>query len=497
MPHHDLIVIGAGPGGYVAAIRAAQLGLDVACVEQERALGGTCLRIGCIPSKALLESSAQFAAAKEGLAEHGVRAGSVELDLSALLKRKEQVVNGLTKGVEALFKKNKITRYSGHGRLAGPGRVDVIASAAEPRAGESGAANARSREAAPAAGRIQLQARHVIIATGSKSAPLRGVELDQDRIGTSTEALSYPAVPRHLVVIGAGYIGLELGSVWRRLGAKVTVLEYLDRILPGTDDELAAEALKLFKRQGLEFQLGARVTAARAAQADAGGKRTRDRNAADPCVVEHEGGEPIRCDRVLLAVGRVPNTDDLGLNTVGITLDEKGRIPIDDHFATSAAGVYAIGDVVRGPLLAHKAEDEGIACVERIVTGYGHVNYDAIPAVCYTEPEIAAVGKTEEQLKAAGVDYRKGVFQFRGNGRARAMGHVDGKVKILADAKTDRILGVHVIGPRAGDLIAEAAAAIEFGASSEDLARCSHAHPTLAECLKEAALAVDARAIHA
>jgi dihydrolipoamide dehydrogenase len=335
-------------------------------------------------------------------------------------------------------------------------------------------------------GRNELQAKHVILATGSRSAPLKGVELDFDHIGTSTEALAYPTVPKHLVVIGAGYIGLELGSVWRRLGAKVTVLEYLNRILPGMDDELAAEALKLLTRQGLEFHLGARVTAARVAA-----------DGPLPCVVEAAGLEPIRCDRVLLAVGRVPNTDDLGLESVGLKLDDKGRIPVNDHFATAAAGVYAIGDVIRGPMLAHKAEDEGMACAEHIVTGYGHVNYDAIPGVCYTEPEIAAVGQTEEQLKAAGRAYRKGVFQFRGNGRARALGHVDGRIKMLADAQSDRILGVHIIGPRAGDLIAEAAVVIEFGASSEDLARCSHAHPTLAEALKEAALAVDGRAIHA
>ena len=472
MKQHDLIVIGAGPGGYVAAIRAAQLGLNVACVEREAALGGTCLRVGCIPSKALLESSERFAEARGELKDHGVKVSNVELDLATLLKRKDQVVGMNTKGVEALFKKNKVTRYLGQGRIVGPGRVDV----------EAGT-EARRHAGTKTDATDQLAAKHIIIATGSKSAPLKGVELDYDRIATSTEALAYSEVPGHLVVIGAGYIGLELGSVWRRLGAQVTVLEYLDRILPGMDDELATEALKLLKRQGLEFRLGCRVTAARK---DGAG-----------CVVECEGAEPVRCDRVLLAVGRLPNTDDLGLDSIGLKLDEKGRVPVDEHFATAAAGVYAIGDVIRGPMLAHKAEDEGIACVEHIVSGYGHVNYDAIPGVCYTEPEIAAVGKTEEQLKSAGVAYRKGVFPFRANGRARALGHIDGKVKILADAKTDRILGVHIIGPRAGDLIAEATVALEFGASSEDVARCSHAHPTLAECLKEAALAVDGRAIHA
>jgi dihydrolipoamide dehydrogenase len=427
----------------------------------------------------LLESSERFVAATKELASHGIKAAAVTLDLAAMLKRKDQIVDGLTKGVDALFKKNKVTRYRGHARLVGPGRVHVVPS--EP--------------GAPATGPTELQAQHIIIATGSKSAPLKGIELDNDRIGTSTEALAYAEVPRHLVVIGAGYIGLELGSVWHRLGAKVTVLEYLDRILPGTDDEIAAEALKLFKRQGLEFHLGARVTAARVLPNHEGTKPQSHEGAA--CLVEAEGLEPIRCDRVLLAVGRVPNTDDLGLDTVGIELDEKGYIPVREHFATATPGIYAIGDVTGGPLLAHKAEDEGIACVEHIFTGYGHVNYDAIPSVCYTEPEIAAVGRTEQQLKADGIAYRKGVFQFRGNGRARALGHIDGRVKILADAKTDRILGVHIIGPRAGDLIAEAAVAIEFGASGEDLARCSHAHPTLAECVKEAALAVADRALHA
>lgn len=461
MKTHDLIVIGAGPGGYVAAIRAAQLGLDVACIEAEPALGGTCLRVGCIPSKALLESSERFAVARDTLAEYGVRAGKVELDLPTMLTRKQKIVDGLTKGIDALFKKNKITRYRGHGRLAGPERVDV--------------------DGADAA---ELKARHIIIATGSKSADLPGVELDYDRIGTSTEALAYDSVPKHLVVIGAGYIGLELGSVWARLGAQVTVLEYLDRILPGMDAEIAQQALKLLKRQGLAFRLGQKVTAA----------RTKGKT---KCVVECAGHEPLECDRVLLAVGRRPNTADLGLETVGLELDARGRIPVTDHFATAVAGIYAIGDVIRGPMLAHKAEDEGIACVEGIVSGYAHVNYDAIPGVCYTEPEIASVGQTEEQLNETQRAYRKGIFHFRGNGRARALGHVDGFVKVLADERTDRVLGVHIIGPRAGDLIAEAAVAIEFGASSEDLARSAHAHPTLAECLKEAALAVSGRAIHA
>jgi dihydrolipoamide dehydrogenase len=435
------------------------LGLDVACVEKEKALGGTCLRIGCIPSKALLESSELYHEAAGGFSEHGLVLKEVGLDLKKMLARKDRIVKGLTTGVGSLFKKHKITRYEGQARLAGAGRVLVE--------GADGG---------------ELEAKHILIATGSVSATLRGVEVDGDRIGTSTEALSYDEVPKHLVVIGAGYIGLEMSSVWKRLGAKVTVLEYLDRILPGMDSDLAADAQKLFEKQGLEFRLGAKVTAAKAKK--------------NGCVVECEGAKPIECDRVLVSVGRRPNTDGLGLEAAGIELDDKGRIPVSDDFSTSADGVYAIGDVIRGPMLAHKAEDEGVACVEGIVTGYGHVNYDAIPAVVYTQPEIASVGKTEDELKSAGVEYRKGEFPFRANSRARALGQVEGKVKMLADAKTDRVLGVHILGPRAGDMIAEAAVAIEFGASSEDIARSSHAHPTLAEALKEAALAVDGRTLN-
>jgi dihydrolipoamide dehydrogenase len=457
---HDLVVIGAGPGGYVAALKAAQLGMNVACIEREPALGGTCLRVGCIPSKVLLESSEKFSEARSELGRHGIKVGSVELDLGAMLQRKRTVVTTLTKGIEGLFKKHRVTRYAGQGRLTGPGQVVVE--------GTDGA--------------TELTAKQILIATGSRPAPLKGVELDGDRIGTSTEALSYSEVPGHLVVIGAGYIGLELSSVWRRLGAKVSVLEFLPRILPGLDSELGAEAHKLFAKQGLEFRLGTRVTAARVEGTG--------------CVVEIEGGEPITCDRVLLAVGRVPYTEGLGLDAVGIQLDEKGRIPVDDHFATSVPGISAIGDVIRGPMLAHKAEEEGIAFAERLATGYGHVDYEVIPAVVYTHPEIASVGQTEDELKERGVEYRKGVFPFLASGRARSLGQTDGRVKVLADAKTDRVLGVHILGPRAGDLIAEAAAAMAFGASSEDLARVCHAHPTLSESLKEAALAVTGQAIH-
>jgi dihydrolipoamide dehydrogenase len=456
---HDLVVIGAGPGGYVAAIRAAQLGMNVACVEREPALGGTCLRIGCIPSKALLESSELFAAASERFAAHGVRLGDVKLDLATMLRRKDETVRGLTSGVDGLFRKHRITRYTGHGRILGPGTVAV----------ENGSEAAR------------ITARRILIATGSTSASLPGIMPD-DRIGTSTEALGYPEVPGHLVVIGAGYIGLELGSVWRRLGAKVTVVEYLDRILPGMDAEVSTAAKRIFETQGIAFRLRSRVTGARIE--------------ADGCVVECEGAEPVRGDRVLVAVGRSPVTADLGLESVGIRPDEQGRIAVDERFATTADGVYAVGDVVRGPMLAHKASEEGIACVETLAGGHGHVDYDAIPSVVYTSPEIATVGKTEERLQAAGVDYRKGVFPFRANGRARALGQAEGHIKILADTKTDRVLGVHILGPRAGDLIAEAASAMAFGASSEDIARTCHAHPTLAEAFREAALAVDGRALH-
>ena len=456
----DLIVIGAGPGGYVAAIRAAQLGLQVACIEKEAALGGTCLRIGCIPSKALLESSELLVQARNHFGAHGISCGDLKFDLSAMLQRKDRVVTTLTKGVELLFKRNKITRFAGSARFTGPRRVSVSGPGGE----------------------IDLEAKNILIATGSVSSGLPGVKVDGDRIVTSTEALSFLEVPKTLVVIGAGYIGVELGSVWSRLGSKVIILEFLDRILPGMDAELGRDARKMFEKQGLEFRLSMKVTSAFAKGQGA--------------VVECEGAEPIVADRVLVAVGRKPNTENLGLETVGIQLDERARIPVDEHFATSAEGIFAVGDVIRGPMLAHKAEEEGIACVERIVTSYGHVNYDAIPGVVYADPEIATVGKTEEELQKAEIPYRKGVFPFRANGRALALGQVEGKIKILADKTTDRILGVHIIGPRAGDLISEAVTAISFGASSEDLARVCHAHPTLPETMKEAALAVDGRAIH-
>jgi dihydrolipoamide dehydrogenase len=460
MKNHDLVVIGAGPGGYTAALRAAQLGLDTACVELENELGGTCVRVGCIPSKALLEASERYEEARHGLGVFGINVSGVDFDLAKMMKRKDTVVRQNTAGVAFLFKKNKITRYQGRGRFLAPGRVAVD--------GVDGSST-------------ELAAKHVLVATGSSVAKLRGVELDGDRIGTSTEALSYPSVPGHLVVIGAGVIGLELGSVWARLGSKVTVLEYLDRILPGMDGETAALAKRIFERQGLAFRLGARVTGARAS--------------GDGCTVEVEGTEPISCDRVLVCVGRVPNTEGLGIDAIGLTLDQRGRIPVDEHFRTQVHGVYAIGDVIAGPMLAHKAEDEGIACVEHIVTGFGHVGYDAIPNIVYTHPEIASVGRTEEELKQAGIAYKKGTFPFSANARARALAFTDGQVKILAREDTDRVVGVHIIGPRAGDLIAEAAVSIDFGASAEDIARSCHGHPTLSEAVREAALGVAGRSL--
>lgn len=457
--HFDLVVIGAGPGGYVGAIRAAQLGMKVACVEREPALGGVCLRIGCIPTKALLESSERYVAAQHELAEHGVQVGDVKLDLGAMMARKDGIVNNLTRGIDFLFKKQKIKRFLGDGRLVGPGRVDVL--------GEN---------------KTELSADHVLIATGSSAASLKGVELDGERVITSTEALTLEAVPERLLVIGAGVVGMELGSVWKRLGAEVTVVEYLDRILPGVDGQVAKLAHRLFKRQGIAFQLGKRVRSARAE-----GER---------CIVEIDGHDSLEADRVLVAVGRSPNTEGLGLDSVGIAVDARGFIPVDERFATKAAGVFAVGDVIGGPMLAHAASHEAIACVERLSTGWGHVNRDATPWVVYTDPELAFVGRTEEQLIKAGVPYRSGTFFFKGNGRAATLGRSDGIAKVLAHADTDRLLGVHILGPRAGDLISEAVAALEFGASSEDLARICHPHPSLSEALSEAALAVEGRPIH-
>jgi dihydrolipoamide dehydrogenase len=463
MSKHDIVIIGGGPGGYVAAIKAAQLGLDSAVVEMEDRLGGTCLRVGCIPSKALLESSERYHAACTEAAAHGININDIELDLATMMFRKDKIVNELTKGIDMLFKKNNVTRYLGRGRIAGQGRVTI-----------EGKDN------------CELAADHIIIATGSIPTSLPGVELDGEFIGTSTMGLSMDKVPEHLVVIGAGVIGLELGSVWNRLGSKVTVLEYMDTILPGLDSEIIKEATRIFKKQKLTFHLGARVTGAKTVN-DEDGKR---------CLVEAEGLEPIVCDRVLLVVGRKPYTDGLGLESVGVELDKHGRITVDGEYRTSAPGVYAVGDVIPGPMLAHKAEEEGIACVELIAGVGGHVNYNAIPAVVYTWPEIASVGPTEDELISAGVEYHKGSFMFRANGRAKAIGTIDGRVKILADAASGKVLGVHIIGPHAGDLIAECVMAIELGATSENIARTSHAHPSLSEAVKEAAMAVDGKSIH-
>ena len=463
--HFDLIIIGAGPGGYVAAIRAAQLGLKTACIDKRGTLGGTCLNVGCIPSKALLHSSEKFEEAQNHLAEHGVKVGKVELDLKTLMARKDKVVDDLTKGIGFLFKKNKVTGITGSARIAKPGEVVVSAD------GEDSS----------------YTADNILIATGSRVTPLPGVEIDEDRIVSSTGALSLAAVPKHLVVVGGGYIGLEMGSVWRRLGSKVTVVEFLDAIVPNMDGEVGKAMHKTLEKQGMIFKLGTKVTGAKAT-------KTKVALTVEPAA----GGdaETIDCDIVLVSIGRVPFTANLGLEDVGVEMDGRGVIQVDGNFKTNVDGIYAIGDVIPGAMLAHKAEEEGIACVERLAGQATHINYDAIPSVVYTWPEAASVGKTEEQLKDAGIDYNKGSFPFMANSRARANGDTDGFVKILADAATDEVLGVHIIGPDAGTIIAELALAMEFGASSEDIARTCHAHPTLNEAVKEAALAVEGAPIH-
>ena len=453
---HDLLVIGAGPAGYVSAIRAAQLGLNTAIVDKEQQLGGTCLRVGCIPSKAMLESSHKFEDATKHFKDHGIDVGEVSLDLDKMLKRKEKVVKTLTTGVAGLMKKNKVTVYHGTATFNSDKSVTI--------------------------GDDTVKATSVLIATGSVPSTIPGINLDDDLVDTSTEALSYTEVPKHLAVIGAGVIGLELGSVWRRLGAKVTVIEYLDRIMPGMDGELAKAAHKAFKAQGIDFQLGCAV------QGVSSGK--------DGVTIDIKGKDPIKADRVLVSVGRKPNTEGLGLENIGVTPNKRGQIEVSPRFRTNVEGVYAVGDVVPGPMLAHKAEEEGIACVEMIATGHGHIDYNTIPSIVYTHPEIASVGKSEEELKDEGVDYKKGAFPFLANGRARANDDTEGWVKVLADAVTDRVLGVHIIGDSAGDLIAECATAMAFAASSEDIARACHAHPTLSEAVKEAALGVSGRAIH-
>jgi len=460
---YDVVIIGAGPGGYVAAIRAAQLGLKTACIESRASLGGTCLNIGCIPSKALLQSSEKFAEAGHALAEHGVKVGEVGLDLGAMMGRKDKVVTTLTRGVEFLFRKNKVDWLKGKGRIAAPGRLAIT--------GSDGAAR-------------EVEATSIIISTGSESARLPGIDIDEKRIVSSTGALSLDRVPERLTVIGGGYIGLELGSVWRRLGAKVTVVEVLDHIVPNMDRELGTALQRVLTRSGLDFKLGTKVVG------------IRDAN--DGLSLELDGAEQqtLAADVVLVSIGRRPYTEGLGLEGVGVALDQQGRVVVDDGFATNVPGIYAIGDVIRGPMLEHKAAEEGIALAERLAGQKSRVDYDAIPAVIYTWPEVASVGKTEEELKAAAVPYRTGKFPFTANPRARTNGYTEGFVKILAESETDRVLSVHIIGPDAGTLIAEATLAKEFGASAEDIARTCHAHPTLSEALKEAALAVDGRAIH-
>ncbi len=457
----DVIVIGAGPGGYVCAIRAAQLGLKVACVEKRATLGGTCLNVGCIPSKALLQSSEHFEETKHKLADHGINVTGVSFDLARMQARKAEVVGANVKGVEFLFKKNKVTWLKGTGRIVNPTTVEVAGQA--------------------------YTAKNIVIATGSESIPLNGIAVDETRIVTSTGALELSQVPEHLLVIGGGVIGLELGSVWGRLGAKVTVVEYLDRITPGMDNELGKAFERVLAKQGFKFKLKSKVTAA---VADATGVNVTIEPAAGGAA------ETLRADVVLLAIGRRPHVEGLGLAEVGVALDERGRVKTDAHYATSVPGIYAIGDAIAGAMLAHKAEDEGVALAEQLAGQKPHINYNAIPSVVYTWPELASVGETEEQLKARGQPYKIGKFPFTANGRARAMGDMDGFVKILADARTDAVLGGHIIGPDAGTLIAEVAMAIEFGASAEDVARTCHAHPTLSEAVKEAALAVDGRALH-
>ena len=456
----DVTIIGTGPGGYVCAIRAAQLGLKVAVVEKRATHGGTCLNVGCIPSKALLHASELYAESKHAFAKMGIKA-ETSIDFPKMMGFKQEAIDGNTKGIDFLLKKNKVTVFHGTGKIAGPGKVTV--------------------------GNDTLETKSIIIATGSDVAKLKGIDVDEEQIVSSTGALELEKVPATLAVIGAGVIGLELGSVYARLGSKVTVIEYLDRILPGMDLDVAKNFQRILQKQGFAFRLSSKVTGA-----------VKSKDKVTLTVEPAAGGTPesVEAEVVLVAVGRTPYTDGLGLDAAGIKLDNRGRVEVDDHFQTNVPGIYAIGDVIRGPMLAHKAEDEGIALAEILAGQAGHVNYGVIPGVVYTSPEVAAVGKTEEELKAEGVDYKAGKFLFLANGRAKANQTTDGFVKVLADAKTDRVLGVHIVGPMAGELIHEAAVLMEFGGSAEDLARTCHAHPTLSEAVKEAAMAVAGRAIH-
>ncbi|WP_108662565.1 dihydrolipoyl dehydrogenase [Acuticoccus kandeliae] len=465
MAAYDVVVIGTGPGGYVAAIRAAQLGLKTAVVEKWPTFGGTCLNIGCIPSKALLHASELYEEANHGFADMGI-AVEPKLDLGKMLAFKDDGVSGNVKGVDFLFKKNKIDTYRGVGSIAGKGKVKVT-----PDEGEA----------------QEIEAKSIIIATGSDIVRLPNIEIDEKRVISSTGALTLPEVPKRLIVVGGGVIGLELGSVWRRLGAEVTVVEFLDRILPPEDGEVSRQFERILKKQGMSFKLKSKVTGV-----DTSGDTLK-------VTIEPAAGgasEVLDADVVLVAIGRRPYTEGLGLEEAGVAMDERGRIKTDDHFRTSVEGIYAIGDVIAGPMLAHKAEDEGVAAAEIIAGQSGHVNYGAIPSVVYTYPEVASVGRTEEALKADGIAYKVGKFPFTANGRAKVNRTTDGFVKILADAKTDRVLGVHMIGPDVGTMIGEVTLGVEFGAAAEDIARTCHAHPTLSEAIKEAALAVDGRAIH-
>ncbi|MBR0755133.1 dihydrolipoyl dehydrogenase [Bradyrhizobium jicamae] len=465
MASYDLVVIGTGPGGYVCAVRAAQLGMKVAVVEKNATLGGTCLNVGCMPSKALLHASEMFEEAAHSFAKMGVSVSTPKLDLPAMMNFKQQGIDGNVKGVEFLMKKNKIDVLKGTGKILGAGKVEI-----------SGGGKSET-----------VETKNIVIATGSDIARLKGIEIDEKRIVSSTGALSLEKVPEKMLIVGAGVIGLELGSVWRRLGAEVMVVEFLDRILPGMDGEVAKQFQRMLEKQGFVFKLGAKVTSV-----DTSGKTLSAK------IEPAAGGaaEALEADVVLVCIGRVPYTEGLGLKEAGVALDNRGRVQIDAHFSTSVKGVYAIGDVVAGPMLAHKAEDEGVAVAEIIAGQAGHVNYDVIPGVVYTTPEVSSVGKTEEELKQAGVAYTVGKFPFTANGRSKVNQTTDGFVKILADAKTDRVLGVHIVGREAGEMIQEACVLMEFGGSAEDLARTCHAHPTRSEAVKEAALAVGKRAIH-
>lgn len=466
----DLVVIGGGPGGYVAAIRAAQLGLKVACVEKRDTLGGTCLNVGCIPSKALLHASHLYDEANTRFADFGIKAEKISLDLKQMLAQKDKVVDELTQGIAFLFKKNGVEHVAGMGSISSADTVEVV--------GNDGQKESKTRT---------LKTDNILIATGSEVTHLPGIEVDGKRVITSTEALSLPKVPKHMVVIGGGVIGLELGSVWRRLGSDVTVVEFMPALLPGMDGEVSKTMARILKKQGMKIKLKSKVT---------GVKTTKTGATVTVEPAKGGDGEDIKCDMVLVAVGRKPYLDGLGLDAVGVALDDAGRVKVDEHFATNVAGIYAIGDAIPGPMLAHKAEDEGYACAQNIAGQTGQVNHDVIPGVVYTSPEVASVGKTEEELKEAGIEFNAGKFPFTANSRAKANHDTDGFVKVLADAATDRVLGVHIIGVDAGNMIAEAALAMEFGASAEDIALTCHAHPTHTEAVKEAAMAAFDKPIH-